>query len=123
MGGLLDAQTPSAEVIAALTERADEFTWVAATVGAQQAAGLQLATEQPVMPIGGFNGSDPSPTLDAFIELVAEGRVHYFVGGGGFGPSQGGANTSSAIASWVQQHYESKTVGGVIMYDLTVEPT
>ena len=43
------------------------------------------ATGDPVMAIGGFNGSDPSPTLAQFKEYVAQGKIHYFVGGGGFG--------------------------------------
>lgn len=35
----------------------------------------------PVMPIGGFNGSDPSPTLTQFKAYVAAGKIHYFIGG------------------------------------------
>ena len=53
----------------ALLADADEFTWVAAAVGANSAAGYQLATERPVMAIGGFNGSDPAPTLAEFQAL------------------------------------------------------
>lgn len=64
MGGLLDATTPSAAVISALRADAQRYTWVAAAVGSQSAAGLQLGTGEPVMAIGGFNGTDPSPTLE-----------------------------------------------------------
>ena len=42
------------------------------------------------MAIGGFNGSDPSPTLAQFQQYVAEGKIHYFIGGGGFGGRDGG---------------------------------
>jgi hypothetical protein len=35
------------------------------------------------MPIGGFNGSDPAPTLARFQQDVREGRIHYFIAGGG----------------------------------------
>ena len=59
-----------------LLEDADSYDWVAATVGANSAAGYQLATERSVMPIGGFNGSDPSPTLAQFQDYVADGRIH-----------------------------------------------
>ena len=38
----------------------------------QSAAGLQIATQLPVK-VGGFNGSDPSPTLEQFQQYVAEG--------------------------------------------------
>jgi len=54
--------------------------------GANSAAGYQLATDDPVMAIGGFNGTDPSPTLAQFQAYVAEGKIHYYISGGGFGP-------------------------------------
>ena len=54
----------------------------AAAVGANNAAGYQLASQQPVMAIGGFNGSDPSPTLAQFQQYVADGQVHWFIDGG-----------------------------------------
>ncbi|RZU51838.1 4-amino-4-deoxy-L-arabinose transferase-like glycosyltransferase [Krasilnikovia cinnamomea] len=84
-GGLLDAATVSAEMKALLEADADSYTWVAAAVGSQSASGYQLATGKPVMPVGGFNGSDPSPTLAQFQQYVREGKIHYFIGGGGFG--------------------------------------
>ena len=71
MGGLLDASTPSTAVVSALSADADQYTWVAAAIGSQNAAGLQLGTQLPVMAIGGFNGSDPSPTLAQFQAYVA----------------------------------------------------
>ena len=65
MGGLLDGSTPTPSWSALLEPDADRYTWVAAAIGSNQAAGYQLATGEPVMAIGGFNGSDPSPTLAA----------------------------------------------------------
>jgi 4-amino-4-deoxy-L-arabinose transferase-like glycosyltransferase len=129
--GLLDASAPSAAVVSALNANSAQFTWVAAAVGSNSAAGFQLATQKPVMPIGGFNGSDPSPTLAQFKALVAAGKIHYFIGGGGFGglggglgggPQGGGSNSSSAITSWVQSNFKTVTVGGTTLYDLT-QPT
>ena len=78
---------------------------MAATIGANQASGYQLATDASVMPIGGFNGSDPSPTLAQFQQLVADGRIHYFISGGfgGGGPGGGSSGTASQITSWVTQ--------------------
>ena len=58
------------------------------------------------MAIGGFNGTDPTPTLAQFEAYVAQGRIHYFIGGG-VGPG-GGSGTSSAIAQWVEQHFTAK---------------
>ena len=50
------------------------YTWVAAAIGSNEAAGYQLATGQPVMAIGGFNGTDPAPTLAQFERYVAAGQ-------------------------------------------------
>ncbi|NUR15110.1 MAG: glycosyl transferase, partial [Dermatophilaceae bacterium] len=94
--------------------------WVAAAIGSQTAAGLQLGTQLPVMAIGGFNGSDPSPTLAQFQQYVADGRIHYFAGGGrGFGNQNGGSSASSEISSWVQQNFASVGIDGSTFYDLT----
>jgi hypothetical protein len=70
------------------------------------------------MPLGGFNGSDPSPTLAEFKADVARDEIHYFIGGA-VGASNGGSNVSSQIASWVAAHYTAKTLDGVTIYDLT----
>ncbi|MEV4349442.1 glycosyltransferase family 39 protein [Actinoplanes sp. NPDC049596] len=125
MGGLLDAATVSDEMKALLEADADKYTWVAAAVGSQSASGYQLATGDPVMAVGGFNGTDPSPTLAQFQQYVAEGKIHYFIGGGGFGGRGGnssGSNDSSQIAEWVAANYTAKTVGSTTVYDLT-QPT
>jgi hypothetical protein len=69
------------------------------------------------MAIGGFNGTDPAPTLAQFQQDVAAGKIHYFLAGGqGVG---GGAGGSGSIATWVAAHFTARTVGGVTVYDLT----
>ncbi len=118
-GGLLNGASVSSELLALLTTNAGDYTWVAATTGAQNAASYQLASGSPVMAIGGFNGSDPSPTLAQFQEWVAQGKVHYFIGGGNFGGQNGGSQAASEIASWVQQNFTATTVGNTTVYDLT----
>ncbi|WP_411119524.1 ArnT family glycosyltransferase [Streptomyces sp. 058-1L] len=125
MGGLLNGASVSTEAKALLKKDADAYTWAAAAVGAQNAAGYQLATGEPVMAIGGFNGSDPSPTLAQFKKYVAEGKIHYFVSGGtgggtgGGGMGGGGNGTSSQISSWVTENFTEVTVGSATFYDLT----
>ena len=119
-GGLLEGSRPSAELTALLERDADRYTWVAAAVGSNSASGYQLATQDPVMPIGGFNGSDPSPTLAQFQQYVREGKIHWFIGGGGgFGGGMNADGTASAIRSWVEANYTPRTVGSVTLYDLT----
>ena len=110
-------------MISMLLENADSYTWVAATTGAENAARYQLSTEKSVMPIGGFNGSDPSPTLAQFQSYVTDGQIHYFIastsGPGGGGQRGGAAGSSSSISAWVSETFTAQTVGGVTVYDLT----
>ncbi|MEU4318767.1 glycosyltransferase family 39 protein [Nocardia fluminea] len=118
-GGLLGGSRPSDRIVTLLESNGSDYTWVAAAVGSNSAAGYQLATELPVMPIGGFNGSDPSPTLEQFQQYVADGKIHYFVAGGRGGPGGNSESTSSAITAWVTANYTATTVDGVTLYDLT----
>ncbi len=117
-GSLLGSTTVGTTLAKLLKTDASSYKWVAAAVGSNSAAGYQLATDEAVMPIGGFNGSDPSPTLAEFRADVAKGEIHYFIGGT-VGTSNGGSNISSQIASWVAAHYTAQTVDGVTLYDLT----
>jgi 4-amino-4-deoxy-L-arabinose transferase-like glycosyltransferase len=119
-GGLLNGSQSTEQIDALLTTDADSYTWAAAAVGSNTAAGYQLATGLPVMAIGGFNGSDPSPTLAQFQQRVADGEIHYFVAGGGFGGGQsGGSSTSTEISTWVAETFTAQTVDGVTLYDLS----
>ncbi|MEU7182688.1 MULTISPECIES: ArnT family glycosyltransferase [Streptomyces] len=139
MGGLLNGSKVSDRAKALLEKDADRYTWAAAAIGSQNAASYQLATERPVMAIGGFNGSDPSPTLGQFKQYVRDGRIHYFIAGergepggqgepggpggqggpGGRGGFGGGKGHSSEITSWIEQNFTKVTVGGATFYDLT----
>jgi 4-amino-4-deoxy-L-arabinose transferase-like glycosyltransferase len=121
-GSLLNGSTSNATLTAALKTGSGKYTWVAAAIGSNEAAGYQLASGEPVMAIGGFNGTDPSPTLAQFEAWVTEGKIHYFIAGGGTGgggPTSSTTNVASQITSWIASHYSATTVGGVTVYDLT----
>ncbi len=115
MGGLLNAATPSAELVTALRTDAERFTWAAAVVGSNNAAGYQLATELPVMAVGGFNGTDPAPTLAQFQQLVADGTIHYFIDGLAV-EGETGSDDAARITAWVQSTFTAQTVGGTTVY-------
>jgi hypothetical protein len=119
-GGLGGNTTVSSALAQLLEKDASAYKWVAATEGSTQAAPLELATGDAVMSIGGFNGTDPWPTLAVFKELVAKHEIHYYVGQGS--QSFGGGQGSSSIESWVAAHFKKMTVGGQTVYDLT-QPT
>jgi 4-amino-4-deoxy-L-arabinose transferase-like glycosyltransferase len=116
-GGLGGNTQVSSALVKLLEQDASAYKWVAATEGSEEAAPLELATGEAVIAIGGFNGTDPWPTLAVFEELVANHEVHYYVGQGS--QSFGGGRGSSAIASWVAAHFKKETVGGQTVYDLT----
>ncbi len=118
-GGLLNGSESTSAITKLLTTNASSYTWVAAAIGSNTAAGYQLASEEPVMPIGGFNGSDNSPTLAQFKQYVADGAIHYFIASGGGGGPQAGGSSSSAITAWVAANFTAKTVDGVTLYDLS----
>ena len=114
----------SAPLTKLLERGSDGYRWTAAAIGANNAASYQLASGEAIMAIGGFNGSDPAPTLAQFQAYVRQHAVHYFIGGGGAGGGPGGSSgTSSAISTWVAANYTAKTVGGVTIYDLSSSTT
>jgi 4-amino-4-deoxy-L-arabinose transferase-like glycosyltransferase len=119
--GFLNSSTSNAALNKALQADASKYTWAAATVNSNNAAGYQLGSGEPIMAIGGFNGTDPAPTLAQFEKDVAEGKIHYYIasGGGGFGGGGAGSGDASQITSWVESHFTAQTIGGVTVYNLT----
>jgi 4-amino-4-deoxy-L-arabinose transferase-like glycosyltransferase len=117
-GGLLGSSTPSAAVVGLLEEDHGAYTWAAATTGSEPASGYPLATRLPVMAIGGFNGTDPAPTLAAFEADVRAGRIHWYIASssGGFGGST--TDDAAQIQAWVEKTFTARTVDGVTLYDL-----
>jgi 4-amino-4-deoxy-L-arabinose transferase-like glycosyltransferase len=126
-GGLAGGNAAINATLAKLLEDgAAGYKWTAATVGSDEAASMELSTGgDPVMAVGGFSGTDPTPSLAAFEQLVAQHEVHYFVasGTGAAGrtgtAARAGAEDSAQVTAWVEAHYTAKTVGGTTVYDLT----
>lgn len=117
-GGLLGAPTVTTGMVTLLETDSSAYTWAAAVSGSNNAAGYQLATGLPVMAIGGFNGTDPAPTLARFQQLVQQGRIHYYIAAG-LGSSTSGSDAAQEIATWVAAHYTATTVGSQTVYDLS----
>jgi 4-amino-4-deoxy-L-arabinose transferase-like glycosyltransferase len=127
-GGLLASSNPGPALVAMLTADAHSYRWPGATVGSNTAAGYQLAARVPVMAVGGFNGTDPAPTLAEFQNYVAQKQIHYFIRGAmSAGPQLGrsdgsGSREAADIEKWVRSRFTPSVVGGVVVYDLTQEP-
>ncbi len=118
-GGLLGSSLPGENLVALLQKDSADYRWTGAAVGSNNAAGYQLGSGTPVMAVGGFNGTDPAPTLEQFQEYVRNGQIHYFLGGGMTMRGESGSDAAEQIASWVETTYTPTTVDGVTVYDLS----
>jgi 4-amino-4-deoxy-L-arabinose transferase-like glycosyltransferase len=72
-----------------------------------EASAYILVTGQEVMPMGGFSGSVPEPTLARVRQLVAIGQLRFFllggaVGGFGGGAGRGAGGPAAQVAGWVE---------------------
>jgi 4-amino-4-deoxy-L-arabinose transferase-like glycosyltransferase len=77
--------------------------WIVAASSSNEAAPIQLATGQPVMAMGGFNGADPAPTLDQLKAFIASGELRFVVAtAAGFGSFGLGFGSSTGISAWVR---------------------
>ena len=119
MSGFLGSGSTSSTITTMLESSAGSYRWAAATTGSQTAAKYQLASGRAVMAIGGFNGSDPSPTLAQFKKYVRQGLIHYYIAGSIGGTQLGGSDTASQISSWVEENFTAQTIDGVTIYNLT----
>jgi hypothetical protein len=112
------ATTASAALTKAL--EATSSKWAAAVVGDQSAAELELSSGKAVISIGGWSGTDNSPTLAQFKQYVATGQVRYLIASGNSGGGPGGSSgVASQIITWVEAHYTKVTIGGQTVYDLS----
>jgi hypothetical protein len=76
------------------------YRWVAATDGSMAAAPIELASGgDPVMAIGGFDGTDPAPTLSRFKAMVAARQIHYYIARATKGPASSSASDRSPRSS------------------------
>ena len=79
-----------------------DATWIVATPGSGSAGSIELATGQPVMAMGGFTGSDPTPTLAELQAYIGSGQLRFVVLGGGGGPGGDGSGVANERDAWVQ---------------------
>ena len=112
-------------LVSFLLENRHGTTWLAAVNSANESAPIQLSSGQPVMAIGGFNGSDSTLTLSQFKQLVKQGKVRYYVVNSGQGKSggpsgMGGPGGNSEILTWVKSTGSKVDYGGTqyTVYDL-----
>lgn len=64
------------KTIPALKRTSQGASYLAATGGGRLAANIIFVSGEEVLPIGGFTGGLPSPTLDQLRALIAAGQLH-----------------------------------------------
>ena len=100
----------------------DGAEFLMATQSWSQAAPYILATGKEILPIGGFSGSVPSPTLRHVRHLITAGQLRFFLlgeqGSGFMGRARGGQ--SQAITTWVQHACAPTATTG--LYDCSAHP-
>lgn len=111
-------RTPDPKVVETLASTSD-CTWAAATYASQTAARLQLESSRAVMPLGGFSGSDPTPTLESFKEKVGAGEICFFIQQEAFLEVQATDSESTAISSWVEENFSSEVLDNTTVFRLT----
>jgi hypothetical protein len=111
--------------------------YLMATFGTMTAAPYITASGENIVPIGGFDGSDPSPTLKQVKTWIAKGDLKYVLAsvsgmgggmssmGGGMSGMTGNTSTSSgkandsSIQSWVTSHCTLSGYSGGSLYECT----
>ena len=110
------------QLVQYLLEHQHGARWLVAVASANESAAIQLTSGQPVMAVGGFNGSDTPLTLEQFKQLVKDGKVNYYaISSHGRGGGPGGGNNE--ITAWVKQTGTVVNYGGsdVTLYELSRE--
>ena len=71
------AASVASSVIAYLEAHQGSAKYLLAATGSQTTAPIIIETGKAVVTIGGFNGSDPAPTVCQLAKMVAEGELKY----------------------------------------------
>lgn len=100
-GGGNFGEQDNSSTISYLMKNRDGAKFLLVTFGAQSAASYTTATGENVLPIGGFDGQDPTPTLAKFKEMVTAGEIRYVLIGGDVRGRNGNTQASSEISTWV----------------------
>lgn len=100
-----DAQAENVEELADwLLDRWDGETWIVAVSGTNVASGITIAGDgAPVMTMGGFNGSDPTPAAPELARYVDDGELRFVMVTGTAGPGGGGetAEVAAERSTWI----------------------
>lgn len=109
---------PEAGVVSRLHAAPTSTAWAAAMVGSETAANHQLESKRSVLPIGGFDGTDPFPTLEQFQTMVDGGHVGALVIQELPPLTLEGRGESARIVEWVSARYPAEQIGAAQYFNL-----
>lgn len=110
---------PSPQILQKIRTSPESVRWAAAVVGSETAANYQLASSKAILPVGGFDGTDPFPTLEQFQSMVRGGQIGSFVIQNLPPLTSEGKGESARIVQWVQSNFQPETIDGASLYRLT----
>jgi 4-amino-4-deoxy-L-arabinose transferase-like glycosyltransferase len=114
-GGGIGGNSSDTALLQYLVANKGTSKWIVAANSSQEAGSIEIATGLPVMAMGGFTGSDPTPTLDELKRYIAAGELRFVIAGGSMGGFGGG---SSSVSSWVVSTCSAVSYGGTAsLYD------
>lgn len=107
------------QVVAFLREADNPASrWAAASPGALNAAQYQLSLQLPVMPVGGFNGGTPYPSVSQFSYYVESGEIRYYLARHDAEDIDAEAEFADEVTDWVRAHFAYMQIGGMDVFDL-----
>lgn len=110
---------PSAKVVERIKASSASVLWAAAAVGSETAANYQLASSRAILPVGGFDGTDPFPTLGQFQRMVRNGNVGSLLVQNLPPLASEGQGESARIVRWVESNFQPEVIDGVSLYNLS----
>ncbi len=104
LGGAADTlDVQQQRLVDYLRAHRDGATYLFAVDSWSTASPYITATGERIMPMGGFSGSVPQPTLAQVKALVANGKLRYLLLGGARGMGSGdGASATAQISAWAR---------------------
>ena len=114
-GGAATLTSSQRGLLAYLRAHRDGARYLAAVPAWTDASPYILAAGAPVLPMGGFTGQVPFPTVGAFRRLVAAGEVRYVI----VHPVSPPASAPGRVMAWVAAHcapVPGRAVGGQPLY-------
>ncbi|MCX2746200.1 glycosyltransferase family 39 protein [Arthrobacter sp. MI7-26] len=110
---------PSPGVLGRIKSSSPSLKWAVAVVGSETAANYQLDSSKAVLAVGGFDGTDPFPTLEQFQTMVRQGNVGSFVIQNLPPLTVQGRGESARIVRWVESSFQPEMIDGASFYRLT----